>query len=350
MDTLIEPNLHPILVHFVVGLLFTGAIVQAVTAFSPSGARWRSALQAAGDWMLALGLVAAVAAVLAGFEAYYSVDHDAASHAAMTTHRNWALAAASTFLALGVWRFVQRKQAPGALFAVASLAAAALLTVTAWWGGTVVFQHGVGVERLPEVSGDGHDHDHGDDGHGAGESETDSAPAEEAGHAHEDGHQDDGHHQAATEGAATPEAAAGAFHQALSEGDAQRVRALLDPGVLILESGGVERSLEEYASGHMNSDMAFMQAVSSQRLSRHSRTSADMAWVATETALRGTYNDRDIAVKSQETLVLQRADGQWRIVHVHWSNSPLPADAAPAAEGDEDEGEPDGHDHGDHEH
>lgn len=358
MDTLIQPNLHPVFVHFVVGLLFTGAILQAVTAFLPSGARWRSPLQSAGDWMLALGLIAAVGAVIAGFDAYYSVDHDAASHAAMTTHRNWALGASAVFLALGAWRFAERKQAPGAPFAVASLAAAALLTVTAWWGGEVVFQHGVGVKRLPEVQGDGHDHDHGEAGHQEAESAagTDDAGMDDTGHAHEDGeagdHHDDGHPEAmaAGTGAATPEAAADGFHQALSQGNAAQARALLASDVLILESGGAERSLEEYASGHMNSDMAFMQAVSSQRLSRQSGTTGDMAWVATETALRGTYNDRDIAVRSQETLVLRREADQWLIAHVHWSNSPLPDDAAPAGDTGEAPAEPDEHDHGDHEH
>lgn len=362
MNTLIEPNLHPIFVHFVVGLLFTGAIAHAVTAFAPQEAGWRGRLQAAADWMLGLGILAAVGAVIAGFDAYYSVAHDADSHAAMTTHRNWALTAAALFTGLGAWRFATRKSAPGALFALASLAAAALLTVTAWWGGKLVFEHGVGVQRLPEAHGEGHDHEHPGSGHDEGEPET--GHAQDEGHAHDEGggqaHDGDGaghaaegedhaHDESAVPAVAgTPEATADAFLEALRTGDADRVGALLAEDVLILEGGGAERSLDEYASHHMNSDMAFMQAVSSQRLSRSTRIHGDTAWVASEYALRGSYQGRDIAVKSQETLVLRREGEGWLIDHIHWSNTPLPdmeETAEPAQEDAETE-----HDHGDHEH
>ena len=40
MDSLIEPNLHPIFVHFVVGLLFTSALALAASSFTPADARW----------------------------------------------------------------------------------------------------------------------------------------------------------------------------------------------------------------------------------------------------------------------------------------------------------------------
>lgn len=377
MDGLIEPNLHPIFVHFVVGLLFTSAIVLAVGAFAPSGTRWRSPLVTAGDWMLALGLVAAVGAVIAGFEAYYTVAHDGPSHAAMTTHRNWALAAAGVFLALGVWRWMRRPDAPGPLFALAGIAAAALLTVTAWWGGVVVFEHGVGVQSLPEASGDGHDHDHGDGGHGDGghgdgghgeaghhdagadspagsssDGHHDGEGTQQGDHAHDGGEAHDHGAQAGADQrengarlAGTPGEVADAFHAALASSNEGRVRALLSGDVVILEGGGAERSLEQYASHHMMSDMAFLSSVESEQLSRTSQDHGETAWVATETALRGTYDGREVAVKSQETLVLRREGEGWVIEHVHWSNSALGEDDVPQATQDEEE-----HDHSGHEH
>lgn len=372
MDTLIQPNLHPIFVHFVVGLLFTSAAALAVSAFRPAEARWRTMLQAAGDWMLFLGLLAALGAVIAGFDAYYSVDHDGPSHAAMTTHRNWALATAAVFAGLGAWRWLRRQKRPGAVFGLAGLGAAALLTVTAWWGGELVFRYGLGVKSLPAATGEGHDHDHGDGDHGPGEAVAGSEhphDAEEAGHAHEgdaSGHADEGHDSAqgvsgdhahpsgetraadaaqTAQAPDTPEAAARAFHAALASQDETQVRALLAENVLILESGGAERSLEQYASHHMMSDMAFLSSVSSETLSQTSEVFGDIAWVATETALRGNFNEREIAVKSQESLVLQRAGEGWVIEHVHWSNSPLPENTGePAAQESEE------HDHSEHEH
>ncbi|RME61878.1 MAG: DUF2231 domain-containing protein [Alphaproteobacteria bacterium] len=168
MQNLIEPNLHPIFVHFVIGLLFTAAVALAVVAFTPARGVWRASLQHAGDWMLLVGLVALAAAVAAGFEAYYTVAHDGPSHASMTTHRNWALATGAVFLGLGVWRWMSRGRPPSAVLAVALLVGAGLLTTTAWWGGRLVFHHGLGVASLPAASGPGHHHDgegHGDHAH-----------------------------------------------------------------------------------------------------------------------------------------------------------------------------------------
>ena len=364
MDSLVEPNLHPIFVHFVVGLLFTSALGLATSSFLRTDAHWSSTLQAAGDWMLGLGILAALGAVIAGFDAYYSVAHDGPSHAAMTTHRNWALPTVAVFAGLGVWRWLKRSEQPGPLFALAGLVGAALLTVTAWWGGNLVFKHGLGVESLPAVIGEGHDHDHSDGGHAHATGEDGSDQAREDANG-EDGHAPDGesssdHAHASGNGRAqsgapaepmpgTPEATALAFHAALARQDEAQVRRLLADDVLILESGGAERSLAQYASHHMMSDMAFLSSVSSETLSQTAEIFGDTAWVATETALRGRFNDREIAVKSQESLVMRREDGRWTIEHVHWSNSALPETASPADSGDHPDSD-DGHEHSDHDH
>lgn len=356
---LIEPNVHPIFVHFAVGLLFTAAILLAVTAFAPAQAGWRDSLGRAGDWMLLLGLAALAGAAAAGFQAFYSVAHDGPSHEAMITHRNWALATAAVFLIAGIWRWTGRSGAPSIPSALALLVAAGLLTVTAWWGGRLVFHHGLGVAGLPQATGEGHDHDHGgqehataDDGHEA---------ADSGDHAAHDNGASPGAKEVVREappavGNDSPEAVADAFHDALVAGDEAAVRRLLAPDVLILESGGAERSLEEYAAHHMAADMAFMAAVEARRLSRASGTLGDTAWVATERAVTGRYKGKDLALKSQETLVLHRGeDGEWRIVHVHWSSGPLPEtqpQPEPKAEAGGDGGHDDGHehDHSDHDH
>ena len=47
------------------------------------------------------------------------------------------------------------------MFAGLLLVAALALSVTAWWGGRLVYHHGLGVAGLPQVTGEGHDHHHG---------------------------------------------------------------------------------------------------------------------------------------------------------------------------------------------
>ena len=48
------------------------------------------------------------------------------------------------------------------------------------------------------------------------------------------------------------------FSEALDKGDEQTVKSLLATDVLIYEGGGVESSLEEYASHHLSADMKFL--------------------------------------------------------------------------------------------
>ncbi len=328
----IEPNWHPVVVHFVIALLSAASFFYAVAVFGPAARR--DGARAAADWTFALGMLALAAGVAAGFYAYYTVAHDTESHRAMTAHRNVALAAAAAFAALAVWRWITRAQAPNAVFAVASLAAAALVLAAGYKGGEVVFAHGVGVQRMPDASaGDGHDHDHGDGGHADEAPETaapedhdhgaaaehggEETPAAATPHVHDDGTAHD--HDAPADVPDTPESVVAAFHAALESGDVDAARALMAPDVVILEGGGSERSFDEYASHHLSSDMAFVAATESATIRRDAFGGDDVAWVVTEGRTSGAFNGREIDRASLETMILRRTDGVWRIVHVHWS-------------------------------
>ncbi len=110
------------------------------------------------------------------------------------------------------------------------------------------------------------------------------------------------------------------FAKALQQGDVQGVRNALAKNVLIYESGGVEASLEEYASHHMGADMKFLAGMETELLSRHEFTEGNMAVVTTLTRMRGMYRGKTVDNRSTETLVLNRIEGQWKIIHVHWSS------------------------------
>ncbi len=120
----------------------------------------------------------------------------------------------------------------------------------------------------------------------------------------------------------SPESVADALHAALVAGNAEAVQALLDPAVLIFESGGVERSLEEYASHHMHSDMAFLSSMDSELLDRQVFASGESCVVASRSRIRGTFRDKTMDLFSTETLVLHRAEAGWKIRHIHWSSRP----------------------------
>jgi uncharacterized membrane protein len=68
-DVLVHPNLHVALVHFPLGLLITGLLIEV---FSFLGWR-RSAFRAAGRWMILLGAMTAIPAALSGAYALHQV-------------------------------------------------------------------------------------------------------------------------------------------------------------------------------------------------------------------------------------------------------------------------------------
>jgi len=344
MENIIEPNIHPILVHFAYALSITAFISYVLASFTPSG-KWRETLRPAADWMLAFGALAIIATIAAGFQAYFTVAHDGPSHAAMTTHRNWAVPSGVAILLLALWRWTSRTKPASVIFLTFLAAAALSLSVTAWWGGKIVYGYGLGVKSMPTVTGEGHDHEHApgqghgdeataessgdhDDGHDHG-----TADDRESGEAHE--HGDTASAEPGTDSAepaaafdadnypTTPEAVVDAYSTALKAKDESAIRAMLAPDVIIAEGGGAERSVDEYAGHHMPADMAFTAAVAFSVKKRDVIAKEDLATVISESQVHGTFRGENVHSRMMETMVLRRDDDRWRIVHIHWSSAPI---------------------------
>lgn len=112
------------------------------------------------------------------------------------------------------------------------------------------------------------------------------------------------------------------FAKALVAADFKAVQTLLDPDVLILETGGAERSRQEYLSHHAISDAKFLKGTHSQVKQRRARQAGDLAWVGTESELHASKDGKPVTLLSTETMVLKKSGADWRIVHIHWSSRP----------------------------
>jgi uncharacterized membrane protein len=188
-------------VHFSVALLSVAAVLHLASHFVSKPAlanQWTIVAR----WNLWIGIGLTLITVAAGWYAYYTVDHDAPSHAAMTVHRNWAMVTLVLFLGIAGWEYHLHRHAKGKgwLFTGLLVVAATLLVSTAWHGGELVYRYGLGVKALPKSEGAGHAHEH-----GAGQGHDDVAPA--AAHEHNDAGADQ-HHDApaASEPEQTPHA------------------------------------------------------------------------------------------------------------------------------------------------
>ena len=110
------------------------------------------------------------------------------------------------------------------------------------------------------------------------------------------------------------------FSAAVKAGKLGEAGKLLDPDVLILESGYAEHSAAEYLAGHAKEDAAFLKDVNVQLINRRAKASGDMAWIGSESEMHVQKDGKSVTVLSTETMVLKRTDNVWKIVHIHWSS------------------------------
>ena len=122
--------------------------------------------------------------------------------------------------------------------------------------------------------------------------------------------------------AEAPVAVVDAFGDAIAAADFEQVEAMLDPAVIILESGGAERSRDEYLSHHAKSDAKFLAGTHAALSQRRARVDGDIAWVASESELHANKDGKPMTLLSTETMVLNNTPSGWKIVHIHWSSRP----------------------------
>lgn len=112
------------------------------------------------------------------------------------------------------------------------------------------------------------------------------------------------------------------FSDALSSGDLETVEQLLATDVLILETGGAERSREEYLGHHAISDAKFLKGTHRELLRRRARSAGDLVWIGSESELHAKKEGKPLTLLSTETMVLRQTPEGWRIAHIHWSSRP----------------------------
>ena len=369
----IIPNWHPIWVHFAIALLSTSAFLFLIFGWRSSQTSGRTNALIVARWTLRLGVIAAIGALLTGYLASGSVTHDDVSHINMMVHRNWAFAATSIFAIIALIDLMKRNKTRISIISILLLVAGGVsLAKTGLEGAENVYLYGLGVQSLPDISTHEHSggaetskHGHADATGDSHENDADNCEMDSCGdtsvhqkeqHEHESADQvtedsgreldelsaddsnnataDDGHNHSHADVPLTSVAEtsiedpnhpasllASELADAIAIGDVNTLRTVLAPDVLIFESGGVESSLAEYEGHHMPADMAFMKAMRREVISQQVIDSGDSATVVTRSRVHGSYKDKEIDLNSTETLVMRKLDGQWTVVHIHWSSS-----------------------------
>ena len=120
--------------------------------------------------------------------------------------------------------------------------------------------------------------------------------------------------------AGTPEERVAAYHQALLDGDIESAKGMLAKELLLFEDGVPETSLKHYVKGHLKSDIAFSAEAKRKLESQRTWIEGKTATVSSTYDLKTKYKGKRYHIKTAETMTLKRAEGEWVIVHIHWSN------------------------------
>lgn len=127
--------------------------------------------------------------------------------------------------------------------------------------------------------------------------------------------------------AGTPAEAVDSFHKALRKNDPDTVLGILAREAVIYEQGFAETSRQEWISKQLGAAIAFERDADRRVLRRESHEQGDLAWVTslTRTTVGPGVSTQKAAAQAAltldgaETAVLQREQGEWKIVHLHWS-------------------------------
>jgi uncharacterized membrane protein len=138
--------LHPALVHFPIACWSLATVADVASLV------WGQPAWMLSGVLLAIGTVAALAAMATGFIELLKVDADHPATRDLNRHMllvmaAWSAYAASLFLRLDGKALTQ----PDAVDLALSLTGFVVLCIAGWFGGKLVYGHGLGVDKRPHA-------------------------------------------------------------------------------------------------------------------------------------------------------------------------------------------------------
>ena len=172
------PRLHAALNDLPAALLLVAVLFEILGVLNK-----RDTLRAAGYWTLVTGVAGALLAIGSGLMAEDVVEHTDQAHEIMERHETLAFIVLGVFGVMLLWRLVRRAMAPAerSAYLIVGIAGVAVLVATSKLGGSLVFDHALGLKaaqmhEIIEARGH-HEHEHAE---GEEHEHPASAPADTA--------------------------------------------------------------------------------------------------------------------------------------------------------------------------
>lgn len=142
--TLPMQSVHPLLVHFPIGLLIASLVFECL-AWGFRVEAWRVTAR----WCLLAGTVGALAAVVSGLRAEQVAKHSFEIHQVMQQHKRFGIAVLAGATLLSVYGFLDLRRPipfPRAAYVTLLLLVVASLSLGAHLGGRLVYEFDVGKQ------------------------------------------------------------------------------------------------------------------------------------------------------------------------------------------------------------
>lgn len=137
-------NWHPIFVHFPIALLVTSFGLDLLAL-----RRRSETLRQAGFYNLLVGAVGIVVAVITGSLVEDAAEQVSGAHDLVETHKGLGIVTMILYGLLILWRAAlkNRWQQKATAYLLATAVGVALVLATGYYGGQLVYQYGIGMER-----------------------------------------------------------------------------------------------------------------------------------------------------------------------------------------------------------
>jgi uncharacterized membrane protein len=140
------PGWHPLIVHFPLALIATGALCLSAARVLPTQPH-AGTLAVVGTWTLGFGTAGLFLALGSGLAAVIDLKVGSAAHRAISAHVKSAILTTVLALLAAIWRCVAvpQESRPSWGFLLVLWVATSSLTVTGYRGAQNVYRYGVGV-------------------------------------------------------------------------------------------------------------------------------------------------------------------------------------------------------------
>ena len=114
--------------------------------------------------------------------------------------------------------------------------------------------------------------------------------------------------------------AVGAYDQAVAKKDVETVRTLLAPEMLLYEHSVRNDGAKDAFENHLKPEI--LEADGLQLSFSDIRVTANvgLALVTRQYQVKGTFQGKAVDSTGNETQVWKQSDGQWKIIHIHYSH------------------------------